>query len=63
MGKSAEKLYNRILKKFGNATMLLPEGSFALVWYYSNQKIHITTIRWRKKSIDREYNCDSVLNI
>ena len=63
VGKKAEKLYNRTLKKHGNATMLCPEGNFALVWYYDNQKIYLTTVRWKKKSIKREFECDSALNI
>ena len=63
VGKSADKLYNRTLKKHGNATMLRPEGNFVLVWYYENQKIYLTTVRWKKKSIKREFECDSALNI
>lgn len=60
---SAKKLFNRTLKKYGNASMLLPDGNYALVWYYSNQKIHITNIIWKRKLIVREYDCDSTLNI
>ena len=63
VNKTAKKLYNRTLKKHGNATMLSPEGNFVLVWYYANQKLYLTKVIWKKKSIKREFECDSALNI
>lgn len=57
--KQSNRLYNRYLRKYGNASMIDPTGTLALVWYYENNKIHITKIMWKKKNIKYVYDCDS----
>lgn len=61
--KYSQKIYDRYLKEHGNASMIEPEGTFSVIWYYKDKKIYVTNISRRKISSTKEYDCDSVLNI
>ena len=61
--KYSQKIYDRYLKEHGNASMIEPEGTFSVIWYYKDKKIYVTNISCRKISSTKEYDCDSVLDI
>ena len=61
--KYSQKIYDRYLKEHGNASMIEPEGTFSVIWYYKDKKIYVTNISRRKISSTKEYDCDSVLDI
>jgi len=63
--KYANKVYKKYLKTYGNASMIAPEGTSSVLWYYDKNKIHITDINRAKIASKKEYNCnsDSVINI
>ena len=61
--KVSTKIYNKYLNEYDNVSMLSSMGNFSVIWYYSNGKIHITEIKSAKISSQREYSCDSILNI
>lgn len=61
--KCSKKVYNRNLKKYGNASMIMPFGHFSVVWYYDNNKIYVTRIRRTKILPVQEYDCELALDI
>ena len=61
--KYSQKIYDRYLKEHGNASMIEPEGTFSVIWYYKDKKIYVTNISRTKISSTKEYDCDSVLDI
>ena len=63
--KYTNKLYKKYLKTYGNASVIDTEGNFSVLWYYDNNKIHITEIGRAKIDSTTEYDCDSnsVINI
>ena len=63
--KYTNKLYKKYLKTYGNASMIDPEGTSSVLWYYDKNKIYITDINRAKIASKKEYNCnsDSVINI
>ena len=67
VAKYSERVYVKRLKKYGNASMINPEGWSSDVWYYDNNKIHIEHIARRGRRIKitskREYDCDSLIDI
>ena len=61
--KYSKRVYRNYLKKYGNASMILTEGTYSVIWYNDNNMIHITRIS-RTRIISREeYYCDIILNI
>ena len=67
VGKYSKRIYAKRLKKYGNASMIRPEGWSSDVWYYDKNKIHIEHIARRGRRIKitskREYGCDSLIDI
>ena len=63
--KYTNKLYKKYLKTYGNASWIDPESTFSVLWYYDNNKIHITRIRRAKIMSTSVYDCEpnSVINI
>ena len=63
----SERVYVKRLKKYGNASMINPEGWSSDVWFYDKNKIHIEHIARRGRRIKitskREYDCDSLIDI
>ena len=59
----SKKTFRNYLKKYGNASMILTEGTYSVIWYYDNNMIHITRIGRTKITSREEYYCDTILNI
>lgn len=59
----SKKIYNKYLKEYGNASMIITEGNFSIIWYYQNNAIHITRVKKSKISANQEYECDNMINI
>ena len=61
--KYSNRIYDKYLKAYGNAYMIVPEGNCSVIWYYKNERIYITRILKSKIDSTKDYPCDTILNI